>query len=63
LDKVVYDILKKDFAIGLLYIAISRTRTIKGIIFDESFEINVLRVKNTKTHIYRIIDIVKRILQ
>ncbi|KHE80027.1 hypothetical protein GE21DRAFT_1219311, partial [Neurospora crassa] len=62
LDKVIYNISKKDFTIGLLYIAISRTRTINSIIFNKSFEINILRVRNTKTHTHRATDITKRIL-
>ncbi|KAL0466819.1 hypothetical protein QR685DRAFT_449969, partial [Neurospora intermedia] len=61
LDKVIYNILKKDFIARLLYIAISRTRTIKGIIFNESFEINSLRIRNTNTYIYRTTNIVKYI--
>ncbi|KAK3486442.1 uncharacterized protein B0T23DRAFT_324704, partial [Neurospora hispaniola] len=61
LDKVVYNILKKDFIIGLFYIVVSRTYTIKGIIFNKSFEINALCVTNTKIYIYTAIDIVRRI--
>ncbi|KAL0465904.1 hypothetical protein QR685DRAFT_451740, partial [Neurospora intermedia] len=62
LDKVIYNISKKDFIVRLLHMAVSRIRTIKGIIFNESFKINILRGKYTKIYIYRVIDIVKRTL-
>ncbi|KAK3350626.1 hypothetical protein B0H65DRAFT_419411, partial [Neurospora tetraspora] len=61
LDKIVIDISKKDFIIGLLYIAVSRIRTLEGIIFNESFEIYILRIRNTMIYTYKAIDICKRI--
>ncbi|KHE78767.1 hypothetical protein GE21DRAFT_1222531, partial [Neurospora crassa] len=63
LDKVIYDISKKDFTAGLLYIAVSYTRTINSIIFNKSFNIDTLQSKNTKTYTYRTIDIIRRILE
>ncbi|KAK1780614.1 hypothetical protein QBC45DRAFT_323222, partial [Copromyces sp. CBS 386.78] len=44
-DKAIYDISKKDFAARLLYITISRIRTLQNIIFKEIFEFNSLRIK------------------
>ncbi|KAL0468123.1 hypothetical protein QR685DRAFT_446608, partial [Neurospora intermedia] len=61
--KVVYNISKKVFIIRLSYIAIFYTRTIKGIILNESFEIDTLRIRNTKTYIHRTVKIIKHILQ
>ncbi len=37
LDRIVLDLLERDFVGGLTYMAISRTRHITGIMFDQPF--------------------------
>ncbi|KAK1773043.1 hypothetical protein QBC45DRAFT_340778, partial [Copromyces sp. CBS 386.78] len=51
------------FTLDLLYIAVSRIKTLEGIIFKYPFEFATLRIKNTKFSIYRNINITKRIPQ
>ena len=38
LDKAVLDIRAKDFSLGQTYVAISRVRSIRGLMFDNSFD-------------------------
>ena len=40
LDKVVLDISTKDHTLGLMYVAISRVRTIQGLMFENPFYIS-----------------------
>ena len=40
LDKVVLDISTKDHSLGLTYVAISRVRTIQGLMFEKPFHIS-----------------------
>ncbi|KAK1783405.1 hypothetical protein QBC45DRAFT_316852, partial [Copromyces sp. CBS 386.78] len=47
------------FTPGLLYIAVSRIKTLEGIIFEYPFEFATLRAKNIKFSIYRTINIAK----
>ena len=37
LDRAVLDLTKKDFAIGLTYVAVSRVRTVDGLMIDHDF--------------------------
>uniref|UniRef100_A0A4E9ER58 ATP-dependent DNA helicase n=1 Tax=Gibberella zeae TaxID=5518 RepID=A0A4E9ER58_GIBZA len=40
LDKAVADISQKDFTSGLTYVTISRVKTLQGIMFESSFDLN-----------------------
>ena len=40
LDKVVLDISTKDHSLGLTYVAISRVRTVQGLMFEKPFHIS-----------------------
>ena len=40
IDKVVLDISTKDHSLGLTYVAISRVRTVQGLMFKKSFHIS-----------------------
>jgi ATP-dependent exoDNAse (exonuclease V) alpha subunit len=39
LDRAVLDISKKDFAVGLTYMVISRVRTVDSLMIDQEFHI------------------------
>ncbi|KAM4061511.1 hypothetical protein HRG_007302 [Hirsutella rhossiliensis] len=43
LEWVVADISHRDFQSGLTYVAVSRAKTLNGIMFDASFDLNDIR--------------------
>ena len=43
LDQAVVDISCKDFQLGLTYVAVSRVRSLQGIMFDRQFDLDSLR--------------------
>ena len=51
LNKIVMNISLPDFQSGLIYVAISRVRGVRGLIFDHPF--NISRFKNKITDIQR----------
>jgi ATP-dependent DNA helicase PIF1 len=62
LEKAVLDISNKaDFAPGLTYVAISRIRTLSGVLFETNFDVKRLRGKRTKTTVMRAEDAARRL--
>ena len=56
LDRVVLDLTLKDFAVGLTYVAISRARSLLGIIFDHPFTKARFKQPSSSTRQMRIAD-------
>jgi hypothetical protein len=54
---------KKDFAPGLTYVAISRVRSLRGIMFEEPFDFKRLKFRTTEVTIMRATDAAKRARQ
>ncbi|KAI2476987.1 hypothetical protein Ptr902_11529 [Pyrenophora tritici-repentis] len=50
---------KRDFQPDLTYVAISRVRTLRGILFEESFDFNRLKTKTTTVAVMRAADLTK----
>jgi hypothetical protein len=51
---------KKDFAPGLTYVAISRVRSLPGIMFEEPFDFNRLKSSTSDITIMRAADVARR---
>jgi len=62
-SKAVLNLKSKDFAPGLTYVAISRVRTLRGILFEEAFDLKRLRSKATETTVMRAADYARRSAQ
>jgi hypothetical protein len=54
---------KKDFTPGLTYVAMSRVRSLKGLLIEEPFSLERLRYKPSATVIMRNRDLERRKLQ
>jgi hypothetical protein len=54
---------KKDFAPGLTYVAISRVRSLPGIMFEEPFDFNRLKSSTSDITIMRAADVARRLQQ
>ncbi len=63
LDQVVLDISEKDFQPGLTYVAVSRVKTLQGILFDASFNFSALRVQSNVNNVARAENIGRRVPQ
>jgi hypothetical protein len=63
LDKAVLDISEKDFQPGLTYMAVSRVKTLQGVMFDTAFDLSALRVQRNPNHAARAEDIARRLPQ
>ena len=59
-DKAVLNISKKDFAPGLTYVAISRVKSLRGLLFLEPFPIARLKVRTSELTQARESDRLKR---
>ena len=53
LDKAVLDIRAKDFSLGQTYVAISRVRTVRGLMFNKSFDKSRFLEKRSETRSMR----------
>lgn len=63
-DKAVMNIAdKKDFTPGLTYVAISRVKSLYGLLFEESFDLKRLRTASSETTIMRAADHDRRAAQ
>jgi len=63
LDKAVLDISEKDFAVGLSYVAVSRLKTIDGIMFKKDFGMSRFQVQPSIIRRLRNLDKEKRAQQ
>lgn len=63
LDRVVIDITSKEFTPRLRYIAVSRVKTIKSVIFKKPFDFSLFTNRLSALAIARKADIERRILQ
>ena len=63
-DKIVTNIAQRDHVIGLSYVAISRVKTLKGLLFEEPFDFIRFQVnKVSKTETMRLADVARRLRQ
>jgi len=62
LDKAVLDVSSRDFSAGLSYVAVSRVRSLDGIMFDCNFDLEALRNESGGAQ-DRIADMIRRIPQ
>jgi ATP-dependent exoDNAse (exonuclease V) alpha subunit len=60
LDRAVADISGRDFQAGLSYVAVSRVKSLQGIMFDAYFDIDHLRARTSATFDSRARDIERR---
>ena len=60
LDLAVVDISVKDRQSGLTYVAVSRIKTLQGILFDKPFDFDCLRIRGNAGHTAQASDIVHR---
>ena len=59
-DRAVLDISPPDFALGLSYVAVSRVRSLGGIMFEESFDLDRFKSSGGKKAIMRGADAIRR---
>ena len=63
-EKIVTNIAQKDHVIGLSYVAISRVKTLRGLLFEEPFDFSRFKTKGaSKTETMRLADYAKRLPQ
>jgi ATP-dependent exoDNAse (exonuclease V) alpha subunit len=63
-DKIVTNIAEKDHVVGLTYVAISRVKALKGLLFEEPFDYSRFRSgKTSKTEMMRLADYARRLPQ
>jgi hypothetical protein len=58
--QAVLNISRKDFSLGLSYVAVSRVRTLDGILFEESFDLERFKPANSLTKTLRAADVLRR---
>jgi ATP-dependent exoDNAse (exonuclease V) alpha subunit len=63
LDRAVVDISCKDFQPGLTYVAVSRVRSLQGVMFDRQFDLDSLQSNAIATITTREEDRLRRIPQ
>ena len=59
-DKAVLNLVKKDFTPGLLYVAVSRVKTLDSLMFEESFDYSRFRANESNIQRWKIADIERR---
>jgi hypothetical protein len=60
LKKAVMNLAEKDFAPGLSYVAVSRVKTLDGLMFEESFDYSRFKAKESNIHRWRLADLQRR---
>jgi hypothetical protein len=63
LDKAILDISEKDFTPGLTYVAVSRVKTLQGVMFDCTFDLQALRIQASTNYTARAENIIRRLPQ
>ena len=59
-EKAVLNLVEKDFAPGLSYVAVSRVKSLNGLMFEESFDLSRFRTKEGHTERMRLADAERR---
>ena len=59
-DRAVLDISQPDFALGMSYVAVSRVRSLGGIMFEASFDLDRFKSRRGKKAIMRGADAIRR---
>jgi ATP-dependent DNA helicase PIF1 len=62
-DKAVLNIAKKDSAVGLTYVAVSRVKTLGGILFESPFDFSRFQAQVSRTETMRLADKARRLAQ
>ena len=62
-DKAVLNIAKKDFVVGLTYVAVSRVKTLGGILFETPFDFARFQGQVSRTKTMRLADKARRLAQ
>jgi len=60
-DKIVTNVAEKDHVVGLTYVAVSRVKTLKGLLFEEPFDYNRFQMAPSKTETMRLADYARRL--
>lgn len=60
LSKAVMNLARKEHALGLSYVAVSRVKTLQGLLFECPFDYDHFRVKETNTFKDRELDVAVR---
>jgi ATP-dependent DNA helicase PIF1 len=60
LDQAVLNITDREFAPGLTYVAVSRVRSLQGLMFEQSFDYSRFKPRKSKTKQMRHEDAVRR---
>jgi ATP-dependent exoDNAse (exonuclease V) alpha subunit len=60
LSKAVLNLATKEHALGLSYVAVSRVKTLQGLLFECPFDYDHFQVKETKTFKDRELDVLVR---
>jgi ATP-dependent DNA helicase PIF1 len=55
-SRAVLNIADRDFVAGLSYVAVSRVKTLRGILFEEPFDYERFQPRTTETARSRLID-------
>jgi len=63
LDEAVLNITDKEFVPGLTYVAVSRVRSLKGLMFEQGFDFSHFKVKKSETKQMRLEDAILRAKQ
>jgi ATP-dependent DNA helicase PIF1 len=63
LDRAVLDLRCREFASGQTYVAISRVRNLKDLLFETPFDVDYFHVRATVVRTMRDADIERRRLQ
>jgi ATP-dependent exoDNAse (exonuclease V) alpha subunit len=58
--QAVLNISRKDFSLGLSYVAVSRVKTLDGILFEESFDFERFKPSDSLTKTQRAADVIRR---
>jgi len=59
-DRAVLDLSRPDFALGMSYVAVSRVRSLDGVLFEESFDLDRFKSAGSNMAIMRGADAIRR---
>jgi ATP-dependent DNA helicase PIF1 len=58
--RAVFNIVQRDFSPGLTYVAVSRVKTLDGVLFEESFNFDRFQQRDSETARMRWADVERR---